>query len=211
MTPGHAGAWGLLAATAALLLLAGCAGVPGDGAPPASASSAPAPTTSAEVAPRPLFPLSATEVLEYCPQTPATHFDGDIAAVDEIRVCVATVLMSTDDPGTGTPPAIERASRVVSGGEALLTAYALPDSTGTAEVCAAMLADPLIIWLVRGESVEPVYAPMDDCDFPQSAAADAFDAVTLETLVEVRSDAPLDSPGDGPVVPSGAPTPESDK
>lgn len=204
--PGRLAARGLLATTTVLILLSGCAGVPGDGTPATSAS--PAPLSPAEDGPRPLFPLSSAEVLEYCPATPATHFDGDAAAVDEIRVCVSTVLLSTDDRSsddsttddstTGALPAIERASRVVTGGEELLAAYAVPDSTETAEVCAAMLADPLIVWLVTGDRVVPVYAPFDDCNFPQRAAADAYTAVTLETLVEVRGDSPNDPPVETP-------------
>jgi hypothetical protein len=54
-------------------------------------------------------------------------------------------------------------------------------------VCAAVLVDPLIIWIHYGdEQITPVYAPKDECSNPQAAAAAEYEGLDLHRLLVAR-------------------------
>ncbi|MBC7724575.1 MAG: hypothetical protein H7146_07485 [Burkholderiaceae bacterium] len=183
-------------AVAGVLLLGGCATGTGGGVAPGGPAEVGSPSPSASFSPKPIFPITDAAVLEYCPDVPSVHFDGDTSAVSEIYVCSATTIAHVDDT-TGALPIVQRASRVVAGGDELLAAYAVPDSADVAEACPAMMADPLIIWLHRAAGTSAVYAPIGSCPFPTDAAVAAYNAVTLETVAEGRTaaESPPADPG----------------
>ena len=186
----------IVVALASALTLAGCASTaPTGGAPdPAPTSTEPTstePTSTAEpVLRRPLTPVAALELLEYCPAADAQHFDGDTAAVLDIYVCSASDILSTNggDSGTGALPDVQRASRVIGGGDDLLAAYSAPNEPATTGACIQLAADPLIVWVDTSAGITPVYAPVDECGFPTRAATNAFNGVKLNTILEIRSD-----------------------
>ena len=173
-------------ALASVLTLAGCAtAVPPGGEPHP-------PSTAEPVLSRPLMPVTARELLEYCPAADAERFDGDTAAVLDIHVCSASDILSTNDgdghdSGTGAVPDLQRASRVVAGGDVLLAAYSAPNEPATAGACIQLAADPLIVWVRTSAGITPIYAPVDECGFPTRAATDAFNGVDLETILEIRA------------------------
>lgn len=179
----------ILVVTALAFLLAGCAGSGASSGP----SVDPSPTAEPGLT-KPLVPLTAPEVLEYCPSEEAVHFDGDVAAVDEVYVCSGSDMLSVDGQAPGIVPGIQRASRVAGGLDALLAAYAKPNAGATAEACIELAADPLIVWVKSSDTITPVYAPVDECGFPTDAAAEAFTTVRLETIVEVSVDDAAPSP-----------------
>ena len=176
-----------VAVLAIALALAGC------GAPGTPGTPSPEPTAEPALT-RPLFPLSAPEVLEYCPDIAAVHFDGDVDAVIEVYVCTADDILSTDDSTDNSTdgatgdiiPSVQRASRVTRGAEELLDAYSQPNAPKTTGACIELAADPLIVWLKTADGITPVYAPVDECGFPADDPSEAFLAVQLEALVEIR-------------------------
>lgn len=180
----------------AVLLLSGCASA-GTSSPGAGPSTSPTATALAEPGTtKPLTPITAAEVTEYCPQDEASHFDGDTDAVTDVYVCTTETIMMT---GGGTEPAtVQRASRVVGGVDALLEAYAVENAAVAADIaCIEMLADPAIVWLVTSDGTVPVYAPVDVCGFPTDDSSAAYQALELETLVEIRSEpSASDTPDD---------------
>ena len=201
----------IVVALASALALAGCAtpGSPGgepvpgptSTAPTSTAPSSTAPTSTAEpVLRRPLVPVSARELLEYCPAVDAEHFDADTAAVLDIYVCSTSDILSTDgeagaggdrstgDSGTAALPDVQRASRVSAGGAELLTAYSVANAPATSGACIQLAADPLIVWLNTAAGITPVYAPVDECGFPTPDATEAFNGIELETILDIRAD-----------------------
>ena len=49
------------------------------------------------------------------------------------------------------------------------------------------LHDPLIVWLHYGdEQITPVYAPQDECFFPQAAAAKVYTGLELHRVLVAR-------------------------
>ncbi len=198
----------IVVALVSALALAGCATTapPGGEPDPASSSTDPPssdppssdpPSTAEPVLRRPLVPVTARELLEYCPAADAQHFDGDIVAVLNIYVCSASDILSTNgggegedgrDSGNGALPDVQRASRVIAGGDDLLAAYSAPNEPATTGACIQLAADPLIVWVGTSAGITPVYAPVDECGFPTRAATEAFDGVELETILEIRSD-----------------------
>lgn len=191
----------IVACLASALALAGCAapGSPGGEPDPRPTNTAPA-GAAEPVLRRPLIPVSARELLEYCPAADAEHFDADTAAVLDVYVCSASDILSTDggvgtgddsttgDSGTAALPDVQRASRVIAGGAALLTAYSVPNAPATTGACIQLAADPLIVWLKTAAGIAPVYAPVDECGFPTPAATEAFNGLELETILEIRAD-----------------------
>lgn len=194
---------GLGAALCCGLALAGCAadsqGDGSGGAPTPGTGPSPSVAPTAEPAlTAPLYPVTARELLEYCPRMPAQHFDGRVDAVTEVYVCSASDILSVDGAAPGTQvPSVQRASRVTGGAEELLSAYSEPNAPATTGACIELAADPLIVWTETADGISAVYAPVDECGFPTRAAADAFNSVALETILEVRmgdtAPAPTDS------------------
>lgn len=177
-----------------MIALAGCAQTPG-GSVVGSADPSPSASPTAEPGLKaPIAPVTDPEILAYCPAEAATHFDGDIEAVTSITVCSVDELQSVEQTGSGT---IERASRVDTGGAELLKAYSLPNAIATDGPCIALAADPLIVWLTVGDTIQPVYAPVDECGFPTDAAAAAYAGLTLVIITQTSDSTvtPVD-PGD---------------
>lgn len=184
----------LAAPVALLVALTGCAqAVPGGDAPSAPAFAEPALTL-------PLVPITAPEVTAVCPQQEAVHLDAGLV-VDEIFVCTANEVLPIE-PGIGDdqplegesaqpvePRLLQVANRVVSGQEELLAAYAEPNEVRTDGACIELAADPLIVWVVADGTTTAVYAPVDECGFPQERASAAYAALGLEEVA--RSDAPV--------------------
>lgn len=184
-------------ALALALALAGCANPGSPSGVPDPTPTSTGPTGDAEpVLLRPLLPVTDRELLEYCPAVDAQHFDGDTAAVLDIYMCSAIDILSTNgsdgtediDSGSGALPDVQRASRVVSGGDELLAAYSTPNAPATADACIQLAADPLIVWVNTSAGIAAVYAPVDDCGFPTPGATDAFNGVELDTILEIRAD-----------------------
>lgn len=184
----------LIAPAVLLMALVGCA----QAAPAAGGS--PTPPAFAEPALKlPLMPITAPEVIAVCPQEEAVHLDADLA-VEQVFVCTANEVLPIE-PGIGddqpledgsaepaSPRLLQVASRVVSGQEELLAAYAEPNDVRTDGACIELAADPLIVWVVSGGVTTAVYAPVDECGFPQERASAAYSALGLDEVA--RSDAP---------------------
>ena len=186
----------IVVALASTLSVAGCAAAGSPGGDPGPTSPGPTstgptstgPTTSAgPVLPRPLTPVTARELREYCPAVDAQHFDGETAAVLDIYLCSASDILSTNGAGSDALPDVQRASRVIAGGDELLAAYSVPNAAATADACIQLAADPLIVWVNTIGGVTPVYAPVDECGFPTRAATEALNGVELETILETRA------------------------
>ncbi|WP_349897135.1 hypothetical protein [Parafrigoribacterium soli] len=166
----------------------------GTSAPPKAApSSSPTPTASAtpsapppakQAQPtrtRPLPLLTDPDILAYCPDEPAVHFDGKASDVTKILVCTSV------PSANGTT---ESASLVNFGADALLSAYSAADAKVTKDPCVRVARDPLLIWITRSDgATHPVYAPVDPCGYPSSAAVAAYQALGLQILWEADLDA----------------------
>lgn len=50
----------------------------------------------------------------------------------------------------------------------------------TVEACVKMAMDPLIMWVDYGDELVAVYAPQNACGFPQEAAREAYEKLTLQ-------------------------------
>jgi hypothetical protein len=178
----------LVASAAVLLALAGCA--------QPAAPGAPTPAETAEPAlRRPLFPPTAPEILAFCPASDATHL-AEGGSPDEIYVCTASEPIAIE-PGIGDDQPLggadsgggrrlEVANRVVSGADELLATYAEPNAQRPSDVaCIEMAMDPLIVWVAAAGRTTPVYAPVDECGFPQEAASAAYAALGFEEVARV--------------------------
>jgi len=185
---GYAASGLTAAALCCALVLAGCAvGAPDPGDGP-SGTPTPSPAPTAEpVLLTPLYPVTVRELLEYCPGTPAQHFDGLVDSVTEVYVCSASDILSVDGAAPGAEvPGVQRASRVTGGADELLLAYSEQNAAATTGACIELAADPLIVWTATADGITAIYAPVDECGFPTRTATDAFNAVALETILEVR-------------------------
>lgn len=154
-------------------------------APRPAASATPSATPSAKLAQpsrtRPLVSFNDTAILAYCPDVPAVHFDGKAAAIEKATICTSVPTTS------GTK---ESASWVNFGLDALLSAYGEPNQPITREQCIRVAKDPLIVWLTTTDgTIYPVYAPVDACGYPSSAAIDAYQSAGLQILYEADFDA----------------------
>jgi len=136
----------------------------------------------------PLAALTDSDILGYCPDTPAVHFDGKARDVTKIRVCTSV---------TSANGIAETASDVNYGQEALLSAYGAPNALLTKDSCVRVAKDPLIIWLtLKDGTIQPVYAPVDHCGYPSANAEAAYQAAGLQILWEADFD-----PNGNPVTP----------
>jgi hypothetical protein len=179
----------LLAVVVLSLTLAACSATPAKShgthkptpTPSASASHAPAAVLAKPLSTKPLTPLTNADILAYCPDVDAVHFDGKLTDVTKVTVCTSTVA------GSGHT---ESASWVNFGDDQLLTAYTAPNAKVTTSGCSKVALDPLIVWLTKADgTIYSVYAPVDGCGFPTDAAAAAYQAAGLQVLYEVTLDA----------------------
>lgn len=153
--------------------------------PKPTISSTPSPPPPAKEAQpsrtRPLVPLTDPDILAYCPDEPAVHFDGKTKEVAKATICTSVT------SATGTT---ESASWVNFGLDALLSAYGAENAKVTQEPCTRVAKDPLIVWLTdNAGKIYPVYAPVDRCGYPSAAAVDAYQAAGLQILYEADLDA----------------------
>lgn len=151
------------AAVAVLLLplLAGC-----------TAAGAPGPT--------PPIPITERDVLRSCPDLPTRHLDVD---PDEVETVLRCTVEFRDLQGI--PTKVQSVLRLASDPGPVLEAYAAPDIGDPAdERCPSLVAvDPLILWLDLGDETIAVYAPLDDCGFPQPAAVEAIESAEFDTIL----------------------------
>ena len=167
---------GILAAVVAgiLLALTACTG----------AGSTPDPTPSWGAS-RPINPPTHPHVLLYCPAEDAVHFDGDPAAFDTVYSCTVESVPPSQNGLPRTKQTVDRISPDAVA--ALLTAYSAPDAEPTDEqVCPALVADPLIVWVVEGDDIVAVRAPVTACGFPTPEAAAAFQDAPHRTILVAR-------------------------
>lgn len=163
--------------------VAGCAGTGAStdtGTPSGDQTAKPAVT-------RLLVPLTSPEVLAYCPDIEAVHLadvDVDAGSIETVTVCTTEEVRSGES--TTATAVIERASRVDTGTDLLLEAYRAPNAPKTSGACIELAADPLLVWIETPTGLRAVYAPVDKCGFPSSAAAEAYAEVGLTTLAEVE-------------------------
>jgi hypothetical protein len=143
-------------------------------------STAPAAKQATPTRTTPLAALTDPDILGYCPDTPAVHFDGAANEVTKIRVCTSV---------TSADGIAETAYDVNYGQEALLSAYGAPNALLTKDSCVRVAKDPLIIWLtLKDGTIHPVYAPVDHCGYPSANAEAAYQAAGLQILWEADFD-----------------------
>lgn len=138
-------------------------------------------TTAAEPpGPTPPIPITERDVLLTCPDIPTRHLDVDADDIETIYRCTVEI-----EDVQGKPTKVQRVLRLESDWAPVLDAYAAPNIGDPAdEPCASLVAvDPLILWLDLGDETIAVYAPLDDCGFPQAAAADAIAAAEFDTIL----------------------------
>jgi hypothetical protein len=138
----------------------------------------------------PTYPLTQPTVLAYCPAMRAEHLVSFPAEPDAVYLCRAGEHRATD--GTSTYGPWETVYRVADP-VALLRRYSVPDATRSTGPCPQYLADPLILWVHVDGTVVAVYAPVDECGFPQEAAAAAYQIADREFVVEVDTGGPVDT------------------
>lgn len=151
-----------LAVLAAVPLLAGCTAAP---EPPG---------------PAPLIPITERDVLLTCPDVPTRHLDVEPDEIETIFRCTVEIRELQ-----GEPTKVQTVLRLASDPAPILDAYAAPNIADPAdEPCASLVAvDPLILWLDLGDETIAVYAPLDDCGFPQAAAVDAIESAEFDTVL----------------------------
>jgi hypothetical protein len=137
----------------------------------------------------PVVPATHAHVQLQCPLVSAVHYDPariPVARVDGVYVCTTR---PWDDAPDGTPQIEEFVDRVAEADVAgLLEAYAAPDAAVPDDVvCAAVVVDPMIVWIHYGDQqITPVYAPKDECSNPQAGAAAVYDGLELHRLLVAR-------------------------
>lgn len=171
----------VFAATAALML-SGCAGkgamvtpAEPDTAVPTQNLMKPGLTKSL------VTPTSAAQ--KFCPDVDAVHLnETDISLkTKEMKTAYVCITLQTLVPLEETST---EQVRVVTGGLMnLLEAYSKPNAEVDPTVnCIALAADPLIVNVVQGDTIIPVYAPVNVCGFPTDEAAAAFNELQLEPI-----------------------------
>ena len=181
----------IAAITAAAGLLTACAG-PTSQEPPNPYLTAAIGQNGPGTAPGPgifaLVPATHAHVQLQCPVISAVHYDAEsipLEAIDGVYSCTTAPYLDAPD---GTPQIEEFVDRVAADDiPALLDAYAVPDEARSTAGCDAQLLDPLIVWLHYGdEQITPVYAPQDECGFPQPEAAAVYGGLELHRLLVAR-------------------------
>lgn len=179
----------LVTIAALSLVLSACGGtdagpVKQSPTPRPSASATPSATPVVKLAQpsrtRPLTPFTDQAILAYCPDVPAVHFDGKAADITKATICTSV---------TSATGSTESASWVNFGLDALLSAYGEPNQPIAKGSCIRVAKDPLIVWLTDADgTLYPVYAPVDGCGYPSSAATDAYQSAGLQVLYEADFD-----------------------
>lgn len=167
----------LVAAVAAgiLLVLTACTG---------GGSPSPTPEPNSLGLVRPLVPPTHPHVLLYCPAVDAVHFSGDPADFDTVYSCTVEDVPPSQN---GLPRTKQTVDRIAPDAVAeLLTAYSAADAPPTDGACIAVAADPLIVWIVEGDDIVAVRAPVDECGFPTPEATEAFEDAPRETILVAR-------------------------
>ena len=137
----------------------------------------------------PLDPITEPDVLEYCPSQQAIHLPGFVGPYDFVYACRAGEHRPSD--GVTTYGDWQVAYRIVNP-HSLLEVYATPNQTRKVGPCPDYLADPLILWVHERGTVVAVYAPVDECGFPQDDAVTAYATADRHVLVEFDQGVPLD-------------------
>jgi len=131
---------------------------------------------------RPLVPITADAVLEYCPDTPAEHFEG-FTAYEGVYICRADEHHPTDGVSTYGP--WQSAYRVLDPQE-LLERYSLPDETRIVTgTCPDGDQDPLIVWVHARGTVQAIYAPVNGCGYARGKMVDVYQNAERDLIVEV--------------------------
>ncbi len=147
-------------------------------ATPSSAAAAKEATPSRTI---PLVPLTDSNILGYCPNIPAVHFDGKTDDVTKVTICTSI---------TSATGRTESANWVNFGQDALLSAYSETNAQVTPDSCIRTAKDPLLIWLTRKDgTIYPVYAPVDACGYPNADSVAAYNATGQQILYEADLDA----------------------
>lgn len=183
-------------AVSSLLLLAGCSN-------PTKPTPTPAPTGegiapgepspgSATAQPASKFPfirVTDAEALNYCPDVEAVHLqDSGISLMTtEIKHAYLCQDDSLVEPAEDGKPKTVTVFEVTDGLFSLLEAYSAENASVTpATTCILSLPSPLIVWVSGGNNgITPIYAPVDECGFPQQEAAEAYRTLKTEPLLTV--------------------------
>jgi hypothetical protein len=150
----------------------------------------PEPTFPAEPQQRePLDPITEPDVLDYCPEMQAEHYPGFVAPYEFVYACRAGEHRPSD--GVTTYGDWQVAYRIMNP-HSLLEVYATPNETRNVGPCPDYVADPLILWVHERGTVVAIYAPVDECGFPQDDAVTAYATADRHVLVEFDQGVPLD-------------------
>jgi hypothetical protein len=150
----------------------------------------------------PLARINDKEAQKYCPDVEAVHLaDSGISPltkeVKKAYICKDNFVFEAYDESTGNvkPNNMRTLTvyEVVGGLNVLLEAYNNPnDRINPATACVAMLADPDIVWVSSaGADPVPVYAPVNECGFPQDKAMEAYNGLKLEEIKTITLDTPV--------------------
>lgn len=167
----------MFAAVIVASALAACAPEPGSEPEPAPE---PERTDIAEPGSlRPLQPVTHSDITRYCPEEDAIHlaelgYEDPAVELGGVYICE---VVRGDGAGAGEEAAYRLAEPLD-----LLHEYSEANETRTDGACIMMLADPLIVWVEDGEELTAVYAPVDECGFPQEDAAAAYEAAQREQI-----------------------------
>jgi hypothetical protein len=137
----------------------------------------------------PLVPATHAHVQLQCPLVSAVHYDPAQIPLEEVTGVYVCTTVPYDDAPDGTPQIEEFVDRVAEADiPGLLEAYAVEDAERPDDVaCTLQLVDPLIVWIhYADERITPVYAPTDECGFPDPAAAAVYDGLELHRLLVAR-------------------------
>jgi hypothetical protein len=185
MRPGRAGA----AATAAALLfaLAACGLA---GSPPTAAPSSSSPPLAVGGT-RPLEPPTHPHALRYCPAVDAVHLETGADAVDAVYTCTVEQVPPSQNGLERWKQTVERIDPDAVA--ALLADYAEPDAVATGDSCAAVVMDPLVLWVHSGgltggvgDEIVAIRAPVDGCGFPTDEATAAYQAAPRGVILVAR-------------------------
>lgn len=188
-----------IVAVSSLVLLAGCSNPGPPTGPPAPTNEGiavgePNPNSS-KAQPASKFPfirVTDKEALKYCPDVEAAHLqDSGISLMTtEIKHAYLCQDDSFIEPAEDGKPKTVTVLEVKDGLFDLLEAYSAENaSMNPAATCNLSLPSPLIIWVSGGSNgITPIYAPVDECGFPQQKAAEAYRALKTEPLLTVTAE-----------------------
>lgn len=155
------------------LVLVGCASpAPTPSNEPVAPSNPPVYTQPGSLTP--LSPATSEFALTVCPPMDALHLTQiETQEYPAVYVC-----------GTDFETNEEYVREITVGAGELLEVYRTENAIlNPAISCVAMLADPLIVWVtdMAGDRI-PVYAPVDECGFPQETAVKAWERIVTTDI-----------------------------